>query len=150
MWEETTKRHLQDSLYSCVDRSLTTTTRPKTNKEIMDDSDGDSKPSPTSSSPKWYTENPSPISSWQLPKNANFAEVFDFNDEKRRPFSSHWPKLPHHKTKETCYSCPRYQTTGRCRARCKLAHCPSGKLPREAHDEMESKIKAALEYFKNS
>jgi hypothetical protein len=66
------------------------------------------------------------------------------------PVSSASSKLPHHKTGEQCYSCPRYQTTGKCRARCKLAHCPSGKLPPETHDEMDTKIKAALEFFKNN
>lgn len=89
-------------------------------------------PPASGSSPKWFTKNPSPVADWQLPKNTNFTEVFDFNDEKRQHFSSHWPKIPQHKTKEVCYS------------------SPAEKKPHKAHKEMKAKIMAALDYFKNT
>ena len=65
---------------------------------------------------KWHSVNPSPVKSWLLPKGTEFVDVFDHTDEKKRAWSSGWPRHKHHRRDELVYCCLRYQVISKCRA----------------------------------
>ena len=67
---------------------------------------GNQKEQGQGASKKWQVVNPSLVKDWQLPAGKNFDKVYDHTDARKKSWATSWPKLPHHLSGQSQFSCP--------------------------------------------
>jgi hypothetical protein len=78
---------------------------------------------PSDNSPDWFTTNPDPIPAWCLPTGEKFGKYFESNNPATKDNLSNWPKFKYHSLSATSRPlCIKYQSLGKCRKACFLAH----------------------------
>jgi hypothetical protein len=76
----------------------------------------------------WWTKNPTPETDWLIPEGRSYADFFDSTDKNLKANTRNWPLVKHHRTGQRKPLCVRYQSLGKCRVRCDMAHVPPDKL----------------------
>lgn len=92
------------------------------------------------SGPDWWTENPSPVEAWKVPKGKEHGDIFN---SKNNPKAAEveFPSIDHHKTGTPRVVCIRYQATGKCKASCSRAHIDPRRLSKDAYEKIDKAIK---------
>ena len=106
--------------------------------------------SPTSVAQAWWAENPNPVKEWCLPAGRTYGSFFDSSNPKLKENTSGWPRLTHHKSGVKRPLCLRYQCTGKCRAKCSLAHVRPKDFDKKQHDAITVRLQAIYTGEKSS
>lgn len=106
---------------------------------------GGAVPDDIANAPSWWTENPSKIPEWCVPAGKHYRDFF--TPEKRENFAN-WPRFRHHrhpKVPEQKPLCLKYQSSGSCRAACRLAHVRPSTMDPLVKDQVHARF---MEIFK--
>lgn len=95
---------------------------------------------PQSGDPPWWTTNPSPVKEWCLPVGKSYKDFFNPSDAKQKANTAGWPSFPHHSEPKRRALCVRYQSTGKCRPLCRLAHVKPSSIEKPKHDDITSRL----------
>ena len=104
----------------------------KLSDETMNPSSPTRPSSPNNNS--WWTENPSVRQDWKLPDGKQYRNVFSPEDLRD------WPKVPHHSSGKPRPICIKYQTLGKCRAKCHNSHAKPSTIDRNMADDVTSRL----------
>jgi hypothetical protein len=80
------------------------------------------------------------VPEWSLPKGKQFGDFFNTRDQKLAPNVKGWPTFAHHTSGKTSNLCLKYQTSGKCRSACPLAHFNPKKLEKATQDEITMRL----------
>jgi hypothetical protein len=100
------------------------------------------KPDNKDPAPAWWSKNENPQASWILPEGKSYKDFFDNTTESGKGNLKGWPRIQHHRINSKKSLCIRYQTSGKCRAQCLMAHCDGAKLDVETFDLVTVRFKA--------
>ena len=93
--------------------------------------------------PTWWHTNPGAIEGCKLPAGKKFKDFFDHNVEALKKNAADWPKAPHHRSGIDRFVCIRYQTEGRCRTKCLMAHIRPSTMKGELKSEVVRRCQSA-------
>ena len=91
--------------------------------------------------PSWWSENPEKVAEWGLPASKNYRDFF--TPDNKANFAG-WPKFKHHRhprVPDTKPLCIKYQSTGSCRAGCRLAHVKPSSMDQPTRDLVSKRYK---------
>jgi hypothetical protein len=90
--------------------------------------------------PEWWSTNPHLVPQWGVPSGKQFKDFFDSKDPKTKSNTKGWPEIRHHKSGAQRPICLRYQTVGKCRGQCYLAHMNPTMIPENARSSITDKL----------
>ena len=89
-----------------------------------------------SSSPGWWSVNPSSVQEWALPEGKRYGDFFRIGTDNLKD----WPQFTHHRTGRSRPMCVKYQVLGKCRASCINAHVKPTTINRKNHDAVTARL----------
>jgi hypothetical protein len=99
-------------------------------------------PTPLNNSPDWFATNPAPIPNWCIPIGEKFGKYFDSKSPATKDHLSNWPKFKHHSLPATNRPlCIKYQSLGKCRKTCFLAHVIPNSMSAGDRQSCDTKFK---------
>jgi hypothetical protein len=102
---------------------------------------GGKKPDDLTSSPSWWSTNAEKVPEWGLPVGKNYRDFF--TPDHKENFTN-WPTFQHHrhpKVPDPKPLCIKYQTSGSCRAGCRLAHVKPSSMESAIRTKVDARFK---------